>query len=293
MEIERDRAKRTLKISQKRLLSELLDKYEGQIGRLAGVPLTPGLQLNRKDGNPLDTSKYHYAELVGSLLYLSVCTRPDITQAVAVLTRYMSNPLEPHYKAAQTVLGYLSGTMDLGLMFNVDSPDIGAEKYISNIANLSPVERLYGYSDSDFAGDPDTRKSTTGYVFLYGGAAISWSSKLQAVVAQSTTEAEYIAAATAAKEALWLRQLYSDLWGKIIPVHLLCDNLSTLHVLKNPISSQRTKHIDIRYHFIRQRIAQGEFVVEYCNTDYMLADTFTKALSKPKHHLARDRMSVM
>ena len=292
MEIERDRTNRTLKLSQKRLTAELLEKYKSEVTGVASTPATPGVRLNREDGEFLDTSHHSYAELVGSLLYLSVCTRPDISQAVAQLSRYMANPRMPHYKAGLLVLRYLAGTMDLGLIYKPEISDTGLYKYLPELQGASATAIIYGYSDADYAGDPDTRKSTSGYVFMLGGGAVSWSSKLQPVVAMSTTEAEYIAVATAAKEALWLRQLHGDMMGTVNTVHMLCDNVSTLHVLKNPVSSQRTKHIDVRYHFIRERVALGYVSMRFCNTEYMLADTFTKPLAQAQHSSCRLRMSL-
>ncbi|KAL0042590.1 hypothetical protein WJX79_004555 [Trebouxia sp. C0005] len=140
----------------------------------------------------LDREEYHYSELVGSLLYLSVRTRPDISQAVGVLARYMAKPSMEHWTAAKAVLRYIAGTLGCGITFRQTNTPVG------------------GYSDADYAGDPDTRRSTTGFVFILDGGAISWNSRLQPTVAVSTTEAEYMASAQAVKEELWLKKLLSD-----------------------------------------------------------------------------------
>ena len=178
-EIERDRSMKTLKITQKRMTKDLVVKYGLEEGKTKATPLSVGIKLSKDEGEMLDTREHHYSELVGSLLYLSVCTRPDIAQAVGALARYMSKPTAQHWQAAKGVLRYLAGKADNG------------------IVNGQNEKMLVGYCDAEYAGDLDTRRSTTGYVFLLNDGAISWSSRLQATVAVSTAEAEYMAAAQA------------------------------------------------------------------------------------------------
>ncbi len=158
----------------------------------------------------------------------------------------------------------MAGTTDYGLKFG--GGNIG----------------LTGYCDADYGGDLDTRRSTTGYVYLLHGGAITWSSKRQATVAASTTEAEYISAAQAVKEALWLRNLLIDLNMDMGAIKIYADNQSAIKLLKNPVLSARSKHIDIIYHFARERVARKEVVFEYIKTEHMLADMFTKAVPKAK-----------
>lgn len=144
---------------------------------------------------------------------------------------------------------------------------------------------MIGYCDADYAGDVDSRRSTTGYVFTMMGGAVSWSSKLQPTVAASTTEAEYMSAASAVKEALWLRKLLGDLgMDGLHPLTILCDNQATIKLLVNPIVSARSKHIDVLHHFARERVARQEVKFEYCGTEDMMADCLTKAV--PEHKLA-------
>jgi hypothetical protein len=145
------------------------------------------------------------------------------------------------------------------------------------------TDGLLGHCDADYAGDIDTRRSTTGYVFMMNGGAISWSSKRQQTIAASTTEAEYMSAAAGVKEALWLRNLFSDFNIQINPVTMLADNQSAIKLLRNPISSLRSKHIDVIHHFARERVMKGDVVFTYVKTDDMLADMMTKALPGPKH----------
>ena len=259
-EISRNRVNKTLSLTQKKLAEDLLERFgmTGANGR--SVPMDPGVKLT-KEGEPLDTEQFPYSTLVGSLLYLSVCTRPDIAQAVGALSRYMAKPTKQHWTAAKGVLRYVAGTVDVGLMFD------GAAK-----------SGFVGYCDSDYAGDVDTRRSTTGYVFNLHGGAISWSSKLQPTVAASTAEAEYMAAGSAVKEALWLRKLLPVFGIKGTAVKIMCDNQGAIKLLKHPIASIRSKHIDVLHHFARERVARGEVEFEYCKSEDMAADSLTKAV---------------
>jgi hypothetical protein len=184
MELSRDREAPSLKLTQKKLTGELINRYGLAYARARSVPHATGEKL-RKEGEPLDTVRFPYSECVGSLLYLNVCTHPDIAQAVGVLAHYMAAPTIVHWEVALGVVRYLVGTADYGLTFGGSS------------------ETLVGYCDADYAGDLDSKRSTTGYVFLMFGGAMSWSSRLQPTVAVSTVEAEYLSAGQAMKEALW------------------------------------------------------------------------------------------
>jgi hypothetical protein len=272
--ITRDREAKTIKLSQQRMVSELVAKYGLKDAKHKATPIHISVKLGKEDSPPLDKEKFRYSELVGSLMYLSVCTRPDITQAVGALARYMANPTENHWEAGKGVLRYLAGTEKIGIKF-------GPEKF-----------GVIGYADADYAGDIDTRRSTTGYVFLLNGGAISWSSRLQPTVAASTTEAEYMAAAFAVKEALWLRKLMKDLGQEVPTMKIYGDNQSALKLLKNPIASSRSKHIDVIYHFARERVERNEVCFSYINTEEMVADILTKSLPENKFEKCRDRMGL-
>jgi hypothetical protein len=161
-----------------------------------------------------------------------VCSRPDLAHAMSVVSRYMANPGKEHWNAVQWIFRYLRGTSNACLRFG------------------KSTRGLVGYVDSDYAGDLDTRRSLTGYVFTIGGCAVSWKARLQATVALSTTEAEYMAVSEAAKEAIWLRGLYSELFGISSCVTIHCDSQSVVCLTKDQMFYERTKHIDIRYHFI-------------------------------------------
>ncbi|WIA15726.1 hypothetical protein OEZ85_003590 [Tetradesmus obliquus] len=266
-----------IKLAQERMIDDLVAKHgmENSNGRL--LPMSPGTKLTKdEDREPLDTSKYPYATLVGALLYLANCTRPDIAYPVGVLARFMANPRMSHWQAAKGVLRYLAGTSTYGL----------------NYSKAGSSSTLIGYTDSDFAGDADTRRSTAGFTFIKGNAAICWQSKRQPTVATSTTEAEYMGAATSVKEALWLGVLHRDIGYNITTVEIKADNQSALAILHNPVTSGRAKHIDVAYHFARERAQRGDVSFSYISTNEMTADIMTKALPAPKFEYCRRQMGV-
>jgi ribonuclease HI len=205
-----------------------------------------------------------------------VGTRPDICYAVGTVSQYNSNPGDPHWKAVKQIMRYLKGTKNYSLKYERDGNDVHA------------------YTDADWAGDSDNRRSTTGYVFRLGNGAISWNSRRQPTVALSSTEAEYMALTEAAKEAIWLKKLLSKLgyYSLKNPFHIFSDNQGAIDLGRNPIHHSRTKHIDIRHHFIREQIQAKEMEVEHCGTDEMIADVLTKGLAKQKHQYFAERLGL-
>eukprot|EP00882_Tetradesmus_deserticola_P012471 GHRQ01013216.1.p1 GENE.GHRQ01013216.1~~GHRQ01013216.1.p1 ORF type:complete len:372 (+),score=127.55 GHRQ01013216.1:381-1496(+) len=272
--IIRDRGSGTIKLSQELMITKMIEQYGQTDARTLTTPLSPSIKLSAGEGDPLDTATYPYSQLVGKLMYLMVCTRPDIAYAVGALARYMSKPLMTHWQAAKGVVRYLAGTSKHGLTF-------GTSK-----------DTLVGYCDADYAGDVDTRRSTTGYVFMMAGGTVTWQSKRQQTVAASTTEAEYMAAASAVKEGLWLRKLLEGLNIQVGSISILADNQSAIKLLRNPISSLRSKHIDVIHHFARERVMRREVTFTYVNTEDQLADIMTKALPAPKHNVCSSGMGV-
>ena len=225
MSLDRNRQARTLKVTQERLATELVSKYGMKEGKTKNVPMSTSIKLvQATEENMLDKEAYRYSELVGSLLYLSVCTRPDISQAMGVLARHMAKPSMEHWTAAKGVLRYIAGSLQTGILFGKGSTTVEA------------------YCDADFASDTETRRSTPGFVFILAGGAITWSSKLQPTVAVSTSEAEYMAAAQAVKEALWLKTLLSDFGIRAAAQKIYCDSQGAIKLLKHPIASIRSKH---------------------------------------------------
>lgn len=232
---------------------------------------------NLHDFTESSASNYPYRELVGSLMYLAVGTRPDIAHAVGVASRFLDKPMIVHERAAKRILKYLKGSLNFGILF-------------SN----SKINELGAYSDADFAGDVETRKSTSGYAFIYCGGIISWSSERQKSVSLSTTESEYIAASQCVKELVWLRQILCEILElKSIEIVLYMDNQSAIRLIKNPEFHKRTKHIDVRYHFIREKYENNLFTLNYISTNEMIADVFTKALPAQKFNFLRNKLGLM
>ena len=184
-------------------------------------------------------SKIPYASAVGSMMYAMVCTRPDIAHSVGVVSRFLANPRKQHWEAVKWILRYLKGTSHHCLCFGDN-----------NIV-------LEGFIDVDMAGDVDTRKSTTSYLYTFAGAAVSWVSRLQRVMALSSIEAEYIVATKTCKEMLWMQRFLGDLGIKQEKYVLYCDSQSAIHLAKNLAFHSKSKHIDLRYHWIRQVLEEG------------------------------------
>ncbi|GJR95646.1 hypothetical protein Tco_0267820 [Tanacetum coccineum] len=237
--------------------------------KVVSSPLTPNFKLTDKDcpsskKNIEKMDRVPYASAVGSLMYAMVCTRPDLAHAVGVVSRFLSNPGKKHWEAVKWIFRYLRGTSKLGITFGNGKP------------------MLVGYTDSDLAGNKDNMKSTSGYLMTFAGGAVSWQSRLQKCVALSTTEAEYVAATEACKELLWLKRFLQELGFKQQRYAVLCDNQSTIHLAKNSMFHKRTKHIDIRYHWIRDAIEDGMFELNKVHTDDNASDMLTKAVAREK-----------
>lgn len=246
-------------ISQKKYVQDILDRFEMKYCNPASTPTEFGLKFN-KDRNGRKVDNTLYKQIVGSLMYLTT-TRPDIMYSVSLISRYMENPTEMHLLAAKRILRYLQGTRDLGLFYQKGE------------------KGLFGFTDSDYAGDQDDRRSTSGYVFMLGTAAVSWSSKKQPIVTLSTTEAEFIAATACACQAIWLRRILEELQVKQVTATIIfCDNNSAIKLSKNPVLHGRSKHIDVKYYFLRDLSQDGTIELVYCRTEDQVADIQTKPL---------------
>jgi len=228
----------------------------------ASSPLDPNHHLPLVTGIPLSDST-QYQRLVGRLIYLSV-TRPDISYSVHMLAQFIQTRVQEHWDAALRVVRYLKGTPSQGIILRVDC-DL----------------QLYGWCDADWATCPLTRRSLTGWIVFLGNSPISWKTKKQHTVSRSSAEAEYRSMATTMCELKWLKGLLHSLGiGHLRPMLLYCDSQVALHIAANPVFHERTKHIDIDCHFIRDAILNGTITTRYVNTSSQLADIFTKALGK-------------
>ena len=256
MEITRDSITKNITLSQKKYIRDVLKRFGHENSKPALTPLEPGIQLELSEQGG-ENSNYPYREVVGSLMYLMVSTRPDISFAVSYLARYLNNHGRVHHAAANNLLRYLKYTQDLGITYHHNrSFD------------------LIGFSDSDWASDINTRKSTTGYLFMIAGGAISWKSRLQPTVALSSSEAEYMALSYAVQEAIALKRIRDEIHlnNSEEPVVIFEDNQGAIAMSHNPIHYAKTKHIHIRHHFIRDQVEAGDIVIKYISTDKMLAD---------------------
>jgi hypothetical protein len=254
---------------------EILKRFRMQDSRPMATPMVTNLKKIDSSASELADSR-QYRQLIGSLMYL-VNTRPDICFVVNTLSQFMVEPREVHWVAAKHVLRYLQGTIGYGLQY------LGGDGV-----------RLQGFSDSDWAGSDTDRKSTSGCCFSLGSTVISWFNRKQTSVALSSTEAEYMATSLASCEAIWLRKLLTRLFGQELELTVIhCDNQSCIKLSENPVFHDRSKHIEIRYHFIRDRVQKGAVQLQYIPTEEQLADIFTKPLVKGKFVFFRDKLGVV
>ncbi|KAH9687012.1 hypothetical protein KPL70_014605 [Citrus sinensis] len=278
MEIKRDRSKGIMFLSQKKYLRRVLETFGMTSCKPVMTPIAThfklsSLQCSKTEEEKLEMAKIPYANVVGCMMYAMVLTRPDISYALSVVSRYMVSPGKEHWRVVKWVLRYLSGTLDHGLVY-------GKSRIKS--------KGISGFVDSDFAGDLDRRRSLAGYLYMLDGCLINWKASLQHVVALSTTEAEYTAAAEAVKEALWLKGLISELGMSQKTVDVFCDSSSAIYLSKNPAHHENTKHIDIKLHFIRNVVSMGVVRMVKIHTDRNPADMLTKVVTTAKFKVCLD-----
>ena len=318
-------------IGQSAYVKGILEKFGMDNSKPISTPVHVSAKLVKARDDDEKINQTQYQSAVGSLLFFSTRTRPDIAYAVSNVARFCAEPTKEPWTAVKRILRYMNGTRDLGLLYNKDS-----------------AKECRGYSDADWAGDLDDRKSTSGYIFQMGGAAISWRSKKQTCVALSTAEAEYMALASVglslvprpslrattsglprsccccntksswsssgiktvfielpilfessvtpdtstAQEAIWIRQLLSDLKQKSPATVIYEDNQSTICMTKNPQFHGRVKHIDIKFHFVREQVSKGIIKRKYCKTEDMIADILTKGLNQLQFSKLREMAIV-
>ena len=257
-------SKEGISLSQSKYACDLLRRFHMEDCKPTPSPFQSGVKLSFTCTSPeVDATLYH--QLVGSLLYLTH-SHPDISFVVGLVARYMQHPHESHWKAAKRILRYIRGTVQFGIHYSIGATPL-----------------LVGFTDSDWAGDPDDRKSTAGYVFTLGSGPITWACKKQSSLAISSIEAEYRVEVQASKEAMWLQQILSEFgFEQQHPTTLWCDNQGSIQLCKDLVQHQRSKHIELHMHFIRKLINDHVLEVLYCPTKDQVADIFTKTLTKVK-----------
>ncbi|SGY26816.1 BQ5605_C018g08800 [Microbotryum silenes-dioicae] len=255
----------SIALSQERYIMDVLVRFHfDTTTRGTTVPMTPGLSLTAIPGQGTERIRSWYLQAIGSLLYISLGTRPDIAFAVSYLSRFANNPGRRHWIAVKHVLRYLCATYRDELLY---------------ARGPAKVTGVVGYSDANWGACVDTSISTMGYVFYLAGAAVSWSSKRQTRVADSTTDAEYLALSHAGKEAIYLTQLLSELHvSPIAAAHIFTDNEAAAAVAHDPVRTSGTRHIRLREHFVRDMVNRGDISLSHVGTADMVADVFTKAL---------------
>lgn len=275
IKVERDA--NSIKLSQENRIDKLLDRFGMTDCKSVKSPMITNISSSESTCATNNiVSKFPYQELLGSLMYLCVTTRPDISFAVSYLSQFNSCYTEFHWMQAKRIVRYLKGTKQKALVFKK--------------SNVNPS--LEGYSDADWASDVD-RKSYTGFVFKYGGNSISWGSYKQSCISLSSTEAEYISLSEASREAVFLQALLRELvMLSFCRITLYCDNQSAMQLAVNHVHHKRSKHIEVRYHYVRDMIERFDVKLLYIPTEAMVADVFTKPLGCVKHQLFTSQLGV-
>lgn len=261
-------------IHQSAYARKVLSKFEMNECNPVTVPADPNQVLQNFEDS--EKANYPFRQLVGSLLYLAMATRPDIAFAISNVSRYLERPTTAHVTAAKRILKYVKGSFDHGILYQSEC-----------------IGQIIGYSDADFAGCVTTRKSTTGFAFLIGNGVVSWRSQRQSSVSLSTTESEYVAASEAIMELTWLQRLANELChDQFEKAQFFMDNQSAEKLVKNPVFHKRSKHIDTRYHFVREKYGEGLFTLDYICTDDQTADILTKALPRKRFEFLRAKLGI-
>jgi transposase InsO family protein len=283
IKIYRDRSRRLIGLSQSVYIDKVLKRFSMQDSKKGFLPMSSGIPLSKKQCPSttveLDSMKrVPYASAIGSIMYAMICTRPDVSYSLSVTSRYQANPGLAHWTAVKNILKYLKRSKDMFLVYGGESELV-----------------VRGYTDASFQTDHDDMRSQSGYVFILNGGAVSWKSSKQETTADSTTEAEYIAASEAAKEGFWIKKFLAELEvvpSSSDPVELLCDNNGAIAQAKEPRSHQKSKHVQRRYHLIREIINRGDVKICRVDTDSNTADPLTKPLSQAKHTMHTASMGM-
>jgi histone deacetylase 1/2 len=259
--IEVKRVNNVLLLTQEKYALELLAKVGMSQCKSAPTPLSTSEQLSLESGTPLGSEDCtQFRSIVGALQYLTL-TRPDLAFSVNKICQYLHAPTTDHWTAAKRILRYVKETIKLGITFKPSSSTL-----------------LSGFSDANWAGDVDDRRSTGGFAIFVGPNLVSWSTRKQTTVSRSSTEAEYKALANATAEMIWVEALLVELGVKLRQKpRIWCDNIGATYLSQNPVFHARTKHIEIDFHFVRERVANNQLAIQFISTNDQVADGFTKA----------------
>lgn len=264
MEVKREN--NIYSINQKKFINKIASAYGLSDAKPSKIPLDPGYEKNQQN-QPLLPSNVKYQKLIGSLLFIALNTRPDIESSIILLAQKVTQPTEYDWEELKRVVIYLKTTKGIKL----------------NLASQGEEEQLVGYADASWGQDRSNGKSMSGYLFKLNGGVVSWSSRKQNCVALSSTEAELIALTECTKEAIWLKKLLSEINFVIHDKILIFeDNQSVTKMIISQNHSSRTKHVNVRYHFIKDYIERNIITIEYCETENMIADILTKPLNRVK-----------
>ena len=281
-----NRKEATILIDHSLYINTVLRRFGMDDCNTTHTPLDSGNVLSVHDCPQTDEERSEmctvpYRELIGTLTWIAVVSRPDISFAATYLMCFNANLGQTHWKAAKHVLRYLKGTANYRLTMGL---------------HLNNPSELITYADSDWGLDTDTRCSVSGYVFLLGKSAISWSAKQQPTVAASSTEAEYMSVSHTARQGLWLRHLLIELGLTHLrsdPTIIYFDNRGAMELAKESHHHNQTKHIDIQHHFVHERVEDGTYKIVHCPTGQMLADILTKPLHFPTFSIHRDNLGLV
>lgn len=273
--LEIARSTKGIYLFQRQYALQLLEDTGLLAGKPTRIPMDPNVKLSVNDGDPLEDAAI-YRRLIGRLLYLTI-SRPDIAYAVHKLSQFVTQPRVPHLMAAHHLLKYIKSSPAQGIFFSASSS-----------------LQLKAFSDADWAACVDTRRSVTGFCVFLGDSLVSWKAKKQTTTSRSSAEAEYRALAATASELVWITQLLKDFHVIIpTPVTIFCDNQAAIHIATNPIFHERTKHIEIDCHFIREKITAGFLKLLPIRSNLQLADMFTKPLSSASLTNCMSKMAVL
>jgi hypothetical protein len=262
-------------ICQSKYARDVLKRFKMINYSSVSTPMAVGTKLSREQ-NEMDFDSTIFKKLVGSLMYLTT-TRPDIMYGINLISRFIDTPKNSHWQAGKRLLRYIAGTMNHGILYSTSN----------NI-------QLVGYTDSDFAGSIDDIKSTSGYAFHLGTGVVAWASKKQPIMTISLAEAEYVAGTSTTCQAVSMRRILKDLMhNQEKATTIYCDNKSTIALSKNHVFHKKTKHIDTRYHFIRELVNNGELILQHCRSNEQLADIFTKALAQDQFEYLREALGIV